>query len=61
VSFIRDANFFPLNFAGTFTFDTDSAFNAANPYTLITHRVIGTPRGILSSDIVWSNILNLRI
>ena len=33
VSFIRDANFFPLNFAGTFTFDTDLPFNANNSAT----------------------------
>jgi len=31
VSFIHDANFFPLNFAGTFTFETDSPFNTDDP------------------------------
>jgi hypothetical protein len=33
ISFIRDANFFPLNFAGTFTFKTDQPFNADDPAT----------------------------
>jgi carboxypeptidase family protein/TonB-dependent receptor-like protein len=33
VSFIHDANFFPLNFAGTFTFNTDLPFNRDDPAT----------------------------
>jgi hypothetical protein len=33
VSFVRDANFFPLNFAGTFTFKTDQPFNPDDPTT----------------------------
>lgn len=33
VSVVRDANVFPLNFAGTFIFGTDALFDAANPAT----------------------------
>lgn len=33
VSFVRDANFFPLNFAGTYTFPESLPFDPANPRT----------------------------
>jgi Carboxypeptidase regulatory-like domain/TonB dependent receptor-like, beta-barrel len=33
VSFIEDRNYFPLNFAGTFTFTRDLVFDPANPDT----------------------------
>jgi hypothetical protein len=33
ISVVRDANDFPLNFAGTFSFGTDAVFDAKNPST----------------------------
>ncbi len=52
VSFVRDANFFPLNFAGTYTFPASAPFDAADAGTYPTQFTsnTGSPNVDLEDD-----------